>query len=124
LWLLVIGAAVVLVGVGTDALYATAKNGFGFCSGFNPEDAGSSALTNWLHEKLQQAAGKSMDSPLTFGDLWKAPAMSGEPTSTDPAIEVPMITTNLTLGRPLTLPLKLRGYYFREKISSPCSRRL
>ena len=36
-WVLVIGAAVVLVAAGIDAIKVTTHNGFGFCSGFDPK---------------------------------------------------------------------------------------
>jgi predicted acylesterase/phospholipase RssA len=113
LWIVVIGATMVLIGAGIDALEATVKNGFGFCSGFDRQSKGGPPLTNWLHEQIQLAAGKDLATPLTFGDLSKAPAMPGE-SLTGPAINLQVVTTNLTLGRPFTIPFESYAFYFDE----------
>ncbi|MBV9479368.1 MAG: patatin-like phospholipase family protein [Acidobacteria bacterium] len=73
LWVLVIAALVLLVAATADALKCAVGNGFGFCSGFDSSVREGPPLTNWLHEKIQAAAGKDLDRPLTFGDLWTAP---------------------------------------------------
>lgn len=113
-WVIVISAAIVLIAAGADALKATAENGFGFCSGFDQGSKAGPPLTNWLHEQIQLAAGKSLASPLTFGDLWTAPAMPGEPVMTGPTIKLQVVTTNLTLGRPFTIPFESYAFYFNE----------
>jgi len=113
LWITVTSAAMVLIGAGIDALETTVKNGFGFCSGFDRQSKGGPPLTNWLHEQIQTVAGKDLATPLTFGDLWKAPAMAGE-TLTGPAINLQVVTTNLTLGRPFTIPFESHAFYFDE----------
>ena len=58
------------------------------------------------------AAGKDLDSPLTFGDLWNAPLVSGETPMTGPTIKLQVVTTNLTLGRPFTIPFESYVFYF------------
>jgi len=113
-WVLVISVGVVLIAAGADALRATVKNRFGFCSGFDPGSTTGPPLTNWLHAKIQAASGKDMDLPLTFGDLWQAPAVDGEPSMTGPTIKLQVVTTNLTLGRPFTIPFESGTFYFSE----------
>jgi hypothetical protein len=113
-WIVTISAAIVLVAAVADALKATARNGFGFCSGFDPNSKAGPPLTNWLHEKIQLAAGKDLATPLTFGDLWTAPEVPSEPPMTGPTIRLQVVTTNLTLGRPFTVPFESYAYYFNE----------
>jgi hypothetical protein len=60
-------------------------------------------------------AGKDLAVPLTFGDLWTAPGMQGEPPMTGPTIKLQVVPTNLTLGRPFTIPFESYAFYFDEK---------
>ncbi len=96
--------------------------GFALCTGMPPannsavakEYEGYEALTPWLHEKIQKAANLPMDKPLTFGDLWDAkgfPPAWMAPALTEKSgpelkksINLQLITTNLTHGRPYILP--------------------
>lgn len=67
---------------------------------------GASALTDWLAELIDRCAGVSAgEKPLTFGDLW-----GDDPTEHD--IELQMLTTNVTQGRPYRLPFETRTFYF------------
>jgi predicted acylesterase/phospholipase RssA len=66
------------------------KNGFGVSSG--------SALAEWLANEIDGVAG--VTRPLTFGDLHEA------------GINLEMMTTNLTHGRPYRLPFEDRNHYF------------
>jgi len=72
------------------------RHGFGLCSGM-----GSNALTQWLDVKISDVAG--LDRPLTFGDL----AQHG--------VNLEMMTTNLTHGRPYRLPLESKQFLFSER---------
>jgi hypothetical protein len=67
------------------------KQGFGVSTG--------GALTEWLANEIDATAGLS-DRPLTFGDL-RAKELNLE-----------MMTTNLTQGRPYRLPLETRHFFF------------
>ena len=87
-------------------LYAalTAKNrllsdGFGACSGLTVKGSKQLALTDWLHAALQDIAfgSSTHPTPLTFGNLEK-------PTNGAAPIFLRMVTTNLSMGRPHTLP--------------------
>lgn len=72
--------------------------GFGLCTGLTVPGSKVPGLTNWLHESIQEIAfGDAARDPLTFGDL------AGRDPAT-PVIDLRMITTNLSMRRPHTLP--------------------
>jgi hypothetical protein len=93
-----------------------AANGFGLCSGMG--DAGAAAgswdaspvkpLTEWLASLIDDLAGNDPQGahPLTFGDLWRG----GGPE--DPAVNLHMMTTSLTHGRPYRLPFQTDIWFF------------
>jgi len=99
--------------IGRDLLYGLVENDYGMCTGMRapgvPDDRPS--LIEWLHEGVQLAAAKPWDEPLTFRDLWDAP--NGPPIDRLPpsrrqkakSIDLHMITTNVTHGRPYEFPL-------------------
>ena len=71
------------------------RQGYGLCPGFDPRssDPKTPPLCSWLTELLDRLAGISgRPEPLTFGDLAKK------------GIEVFVMTTNLTHGRPCRIP--------------------
>ena len=104
------------------ALRAIAANDFGFCRlGPGVGSTDKPALTSWLHERVQTAAGRTTGAPpLTFADLWGVDPATG-PASADVArftalrtlsheandrlVDLHMITTDLTQGRPVRLPI-------------------
>jgi len=77
--------------------------GFGLCSGKTPPGAKQPALADWFHGFLNDLAGKPPEKPLTFGDLH------------DRGIQLRMISTNVTHGRPYGLPLDTANFYFKPK---------
>ena len=95
------------------------ENGLGLCKGgtLEPDDSRGKrrpGISEWLHDGIQLSAGlKKTDPPLTFLDLWNAPAYPGAAPERcgerDPvhrrAINLQTITTNVTHGRPYRLPL-------------------
>lgn len=91
---------------------------YGLCPGRSQPGYAQPGLSDWLADTIDRAAGrfdlgKAPDAPLTFGDLWRGPDGAG--TRTDPAIDLRMMTTNLSLGRPNALPfLEDDNYAFRE----------
>ena len=103
-------ATVVTVGLWVwHDLRRVVDNGFGLCSGLS-EDKQQPALTPWLHELIQHAAGRTVhDAPLTFGDLWCGKKYEPGKTSgckkEDYAIDLQMFSTNLSHGRPYVFPL-------------------
>ncbi len=73
--------------------------GFGLTRGMGA--AGELALTPWLHERLQRAAGHGpADAPLTFGEL------------ASHQLTLRMMTTNVTRSEPLTMPWEGEEYWF------------
>jgi predicted acylesterase/phospholipase RssA len=114
----VLAVAVLLAGVARDALRAVARladTEFGLCR-LGPDAVGETtpALTAWLHAKIQRAAGRDGAAPLTFADLWGVSDDDPEARrkrlvelSVDPggrAVDLQMLTTDLTHGRPMRLP--------------------
>jgi hypothetical protein len=125
LLILSVGLAVDLV----RAVSALAENSFGLCRlGPQVSSRGGPALTQWLHDQIQAIAGKTPGSrPLTFADLWGVPELSATPTdqerkerlaetqvrSRDPhqrEVDLQMMTTSLTHGRPLRLPVPFQQH--------------
>jgi predicted acylesterase/phospholipase RssA len=106
LWSVVFAIAAAAIAAGLSVPTLLRRNFFGMCSGFDDSvPPGQPPLTNWLHGYLNSIAGKPADSPLTFGDLWHAP-QANDPLQTDRAINLEMVTTNLTHGRPYSLPFQ------------------
>jgi predicted acylesterase/phospholipase RssA len=105
------------------------ENLYGICTGLNeknPDDA--TVLTSWLARVIDSLAGvDGRPEPLTFGDLW-GPA--GVPDAANPvpenrqdayacdrerearSINLEMITTCLTYGRPYRFPFETNIFYF------------
>jgi predicted acylesterase/phospholipase RssA len=78
---------------------------YGFCSGLS-DGSGGPALTNWIHESLQFIAfGKAgRMQPLTFRDLAEIGLSPAEIDAGRKSIDLRMMTTNLSLGRPHAIP--------------------
>jgi predicted acylesterase/phospholipase RssA len=108
----------VLWALWSDVQHGMVDNGLGLCKGGTLEPPGPEGrrpgISEWLHDGIQLSAGlKRTDSPLTFRDLWNAPDYPGAAprlcTEKDPtgsrAINLQMITSNATHGRPYRLPL-------------------
>lgn len=106
-----------LLNVAVQALWTIPANNYGLCGG-SGGNGKNKPLTDWMTEKLELIAQKKDRSkPLIFNDLWTA----GQPASVSDAnyereINLEMMTTNLTLGRPHRIPLEdeKRFFYFRE----------
>ncbi len=95
-WLLLTvvgGLTGISLGVARDIRNRVPANDYGLSTGMG----GPEALTPWLHKLLQDLSGKPDDKPLTFGDLWGDDASRKE-------IDLQMLTTCLTQGRPYRLP--------------------
>lgn len=122
-----IAASIAILGIGVIAetlrgVRRIEANDFGFCRlgpGVGTDE--KPAFTAWLHARIQSAAGLAKDgAPLTFADLWGAQPASG-PASQDKVrlellraashdpdlrrVDLQMMTTDLTQGRPLRLPV-------------------
>lgn len=77
-------------------------NGFGMCPGTTQPGFTVPALSDWLHEQIQACAGRTTaDPPVTFADL--------EERGGDGRISFQLVTTDLSAGRPVRLPLAEPG---------------
>ena len=90
-----------------DATVVLPQNHFGLCSAkLSPDEAAAGTperMTDWLYGLYQNLAGKPMDEPLTFGDLWRAPRLDEER-----GIALSLMSVNLSLGRPVRITLRRR----------------
>ena len=98
------------------------SNFYGMSRAYDPKADPATAeapLTNWLTRYLNEIAGKPIGEPLTFGDLYGAPRVPGDPEPAGPgyrAINLEMMTTAVNHGRPYRLPFRDpdRVFYFCE----------
>src|SRR6185369_10089897 len=85
-----------------------------FCPGPTQKGHGEPGLSDWLAEKIEAAAGRptqgEMRDPLTFGDIWRG---DGKGDKDHRAVDLRMMTTNLSLRRPNALPRMDGNHYFK-----------
>ncbi len=108
---IVVGFAIALAWRLYSLLKRIPKNDFGLCTGLTQPGAAGPALTDWLYESLQEIAfgPAGRDRPLTFGDL----ASVGRKKASDgPNIVLRAVTTDLSMGRPRSLPDPGEGFRF------------
>jgi predicted acylesterase/phospholipase RssA len=91
----VLSFAAATVGVLLRSLRCLPKNFFGLCSG----SGAPYALTDWMTRMIDDVAGAE-GKPLTFGDL------------RDAGVQLQIMTTSVTHGRPYLLPFSVGGFYF------------
>lgn len=113
--LLIGGVALALWGFYRAVTHQIAANGFGLCSGLGEYEANGNwdaspvkPLTEWLASLIDDLAGNDPQGahPLTFGDLWRGAE------SAEPAVNLHMMTTSLTHGRPYRLPFQTDIWFF------------
>ncbi len=114
LLMMAVGAALGVVwGVVAMLRVEVPQNFYGLCTGNGEPAPGQPApLTTWVAETIDRIAGRdpATDPPLTFGDLWGETREAG--------VNLQMMTTNLTQGRPMRVPFEDPGgkgfgqYYF------------
>lgn len=107
--LLVLGAVIlVAVGLYRKVTNAIPENHYGLSRGFLEGPNKVQVLTPWLSRLINETAGIDPDGrPLTFGDL-----MAVDDNNQEPRINLQMLTTNLTTGRPHRLPFTQDIFYF------------
>jgi predicted acylesterase/phospholipase RssA len=81
-----------------DLSRRVSANHFGLCSAKSEPGEDPEKMTGWLYALYQHLAGKPMDEPLTFGDLWRAQRIDGEQ-----GIRLSLMAVNLSLGRPVRI---------------------
>ena len=123
-WSLFAGILLLMLGAALGAILAVyvhvvgrlPANLFGLCSGGGPMVPGRvPPLTTWLADEIDALAGRippggQSTDPLTFGDLWRGQAGAG--SADDREINLEMMTTSLTQGRPYRLPLSSQVWFF------------
>jgi predicted acylesterase/phospholipase RssA len=121
-----IGLVAAAVGLARTVVRLLPRLDFGLTDGATHQS--TPGLTEWLAERIQQVAGLEKDGrPLTLGDLWQVPAADAGVPAPDgqrsvPAgvlrrqrdIDLQVMTTDLTLGRPFRLPFTERTFMFDE----------
>jgi hypothetical protein len=82
-----------------NALKRLPDNNYGFCTGLTQPGNEQLGLTDWIHQALQHIAfgDPNHEKPLTFGDLRGS-------DQDDLQIDLKVVTTNLSMRRPHTLP--------------------
>lgn len=103
----------------SSARRALEANGFGLCSGHRKPDerAEGPSLVEWLDAALDRAAGRTSADPLTFGELWGGDEAERDAAAADPRrrrINLEMMTSNLTHGRPYRLPFGTEIFHWRR----------
>src|SRR5262245_49190643 len=103
-------AAGVVVGLKTTLMTHLPANHYGLCTGIRQPGFAGPGFTDWLADLIDETAGRdpARDPPLTFGDL-------AAPSGARPPIALRMMTTNLMLRRPYTLPFEDQVYTFERK---------
>lgn len=99
-------------------IFTIPRNRFGFSTGRAPADRKLPGVTDWLHGRIQEIAGRTLaDPPLTFADLWLAgETVANRETQLENAaneadlrsIDLQMMTTALSHGHPYRLPFTKR----------------
>ncbi len=114
---ILVGLALALIGSTCSGairtIHSLAANSFGMCSGMARASDDDASLTEWLDEQIQAAAGRtSNQAPVTFGDLWNAPLYDKELLKTPLTIQLQVVTTSVTEGRPYSIPFRSGTLYF------------
>lgn len=87
-------------------------NLFGICRGLG-RDAQHPGFTDWLGDRIDTIAGRDpAGPPLTFGDLWGAPHPAGDLAPGERSIDLRVVTTCLSEGRPYEMPWEARRFFF------------
>lgn len=95
-------------------------NLFGICRGLS-EGGTTPGFTDWLADAIDRCAGLPLhEHPLTFGDLWAAHHRDGTEDEADDLrgrdIDLRMVTTCLSLGRPFELPMEARFFFYEPHV--------
>ncbi|GAB4201189.1 MAG: RpoH suppressor SuhR [Roseiflexaceae bacterium] len=96
--------------------YIPKNNFYGLCNGHDTVPSSiAPPLTDWLHNSIQHLANLDNDDPLTFERLVMKlhPAYPDTQASEqNPTIDLRMVTSNLSQGRPYMLPFDTSNFLF------------
>ncbi len=116
---LVIGAGITiacLISLYLDVRNKLPKNSFGLVLGVDDKDRSNEiALSTWLTKEIEDIAGLPPgQAPLTFGMLWDPSATIGDAIDKPehPIVNLEMIATNISYGRPYQFPLSTEQFFF------------
>ena len=121
------GALLIVTGVLLAVLGAVAGSGymvyrtitvdvpanlFGICRGLG--EGNGPGFTDWLSQRIDDVAGLTpTEGPLLFGDLWRGRTGAlDEPAPAKPQLDLRMMTTCLSQGRPYQLPWEARTFFY------------
>jgi predicted acylesterase/phospholipase RssA len=112
------GSIAFSIALGRDMLGKLPANAFGLVKGLDDADpSNATTLSSWLTKQLESIAGLPVsETPLTFGMLWDAkrdPAAPGLDAKPDePDVNLEMVATSVTWGRPYKFPVTARTLFF------------
>ncbi|MBD5633890.1 MAG: patatin-like phospholipase family protein, partial [Candidatus Eremiobacteraeota bacterium] len=110
------------VALARDLFRRLPRNNYGMVKGVDDSNRSSlDALCTWLTRELELTAGLEPDDvPLTFGMLWDAKRdVKAEGPATkplEPDVNLAMIATNVTWGRPYQFPNDVMFYYDPDEL--------
>jgi len=108
---------------GWTATRALPRHGYGLCPGPTQDAQRGAALSDWLAEQIDRVAFGdrwASDGPLTLGHLWCGGIPTPEKLKERQSSQVPrevnleVLTTSLTYGRPYRIPFEGIGLWFRK----------
>jgi predicted acylesterase/phospholipase RssA len=115
-----IGTVLALWRTAVWAQHIFVANGYGLSTGLDerkPTD--TTVLSAWLGKMLDEIAGLPKGEHLTFGHLWygrkPAPA-DGHHRPNQPVINLEVVSTCLSHGRPYTFPTSSDVFYFKPEV--------
>lgn len=105
-------AAAVGVGVWRTLTTGVPGNYFGICTGLATGEAGP-GFTDWLSQRLNTLAGRDAHDPLLYGHLWSGdPSRVAYVSQRDRAVDLRMVSTCLSQGRPYEMPWESRAFFY------------
>jgi predicted acylesterase/phospholipase RssA len=121
LLLLIIATGSAVAALAFDTISRLSQNYNGLVTGIADDETDQSkaiALTSWLERRVREIAGiENARTPLTFGMLWNVKSEGATLLVTPPDvrdINLEMVTTNLTFGRPFKFPFDSSQFFFKE----------
>ena len=92
-------------------------NLFGICRGLREENSQHPGVTEWLSAMIDEVAGLPYEArPLRFGQLWTRSLGVAAVDAVDRVIDLRMISTCLSQGRPYELPWDGRKFFYDPKV--------
>lgn len=91
---------------------AIPENLFGICRGVG-QTADDPGFTDWLADRIDSVAGIASEHiPLRFGHLWTGTTDVAHRAAEDRRIDLRMVTTCLSEGRPYEMPWEARRFFY------------